>query len=283
MLHTNIKKGAFVEGLNSAEADRFPVDLIQGASSHSAQVLSLCMRYQQLQSEPFPLVISSGRQSLRVNQHQLLHQSSDLPYGSGNAKNLAESACYQLGVLISVLAKLGEIRTCIRVILLPASELPAYGRFLLGVPLVAHGRFPKALMNSQCLLVNHRPRDSLDRHLYESRFNGLLRRKDRLNKDPALRIFDVLRQHPTIRDIKDIASLLNLPPRQLNQQLVALGTSFFQVMDFYQRDQLVQELKASNDDYQDVAGRLNMNSTRRLGNACHRWFHRSPESIRYRA
>lgn len=283
MLNANIKKGAFVEGLNSAEVDRFPVDLIRGASSHSAQALSLCMRYQQVQSEPFPLMLSAGRQSLRVNQHQLLHQSSDLPYGSGNAKNLSESACYQLGILLSVLAQLGEIRTCIRVILLPASELPAYGRFLLGVPLVAHGRFPKVLMNSQCLLVNHRPRDSLDRHQHESRFNNLLQREDRLYKDPALRIFDVLRQYPTIRDIKDISSILNLPPRQLNQQLVAVGTSFFQVMEFYQRDQLVQELKASNDDYQDVAGRLNMSSTRRLGNVCRRWFHRSPESIRYRA
>ena len=271
MLDENTYQGAFFEGLNSPDIDTYPLALMRSASSHPGQLLSFCIRYQRTRWLHFPLVASISKQSVSV------HQSLSRPHINHT------SACYELGKLISALRHLGELQHCVRAILLPAEERLAYGRFRLGVPVLASGQLPRILLHKHGLELNYRPKDSLDRHQAESEFDDILSQRDCLKQDPVLLVLDVLRHYPSLRDIREIAHILHRQPRQLNQQLIAVGSSFLQVMEFHQRRQLVQELKAGTDGYQDVAGRLKLNSARHLGTACRRWFHRTPESIRHHA
>ena len=284
MLYGNVNKnGAFIEGLTCNAVNDFPIDIIRNASSNSAQALSLCMRFQHALSEHFPLILSAGRRSLKVQENHALHHSSSYFGGQSSSQATSESACFGMGLLLSSLMRLKIVTHCARVILLPADESLAYGRFLLGIPIMAHGGMPRVLLNSQCLLMSHRPKDSLDRHQAEIQFNDILTQYDDYKKDPVNNALDALRQNETIRDMSDLSIAMNIPAKILNQQLTGLGSSFFQVMEYHQRSRLVDALTAGNDDYQDVAGRLHLNSTRQLGATCRRLFHRTPESIRYRA
>jgi len=275
--------GAFIKGMQSLTPQDLPTALILNASSTPGDALALWLRFQNIRSEITPLMFASGKKVLGIQRHNTqkffgrpLHRSTD-------SNHVIQSLCHSLGVFIQACIHLGLANNCIKVLMLPGNEVPSHGRFSLGFPVVASQTMPKILFNTSQMRMISRPKDSLARLQAEAEFFRLLDHHDIFHQDTGLTILDTLRRHPSANTICAVAQLLNTTPRRITHNITAQGSSFRQLLEHHQKSVLVQELQANQDGLQDIAGRLQFNSAEKLGLACRRWFHRTPESIRHRA
>lgn len=254
-----------------------PTRLIDGAAHTPKEAISLWLRYQNLHFHDIRMTLSSMNGELIVLPHhatwvrQRPHQRIAL---------CNTTIIVAMCVFIGAVRRFGWPHHSVQCMVLPPGMNIPYSRYLINTP-VSHSNGPARLvLDSDFLDIELRPRDSLSRYKTAQKYLDLLAQADRYKQDVALLILDLFRQHPTKFDISDIAQAMNTSTKSITQHLSALGTNYKQLLEFHQKIELLNELQASNDRLQDIAGRLHYNSEYKMGLACRRWFHTSPESIR---